>query len=666
MNLKVAFNESNRFLLVNQKDPILVIGSGPVGLEAAQSLLKNNIGNPIVLFGKEEVVPYNRVKLSSFLSGQCDWSQVENQTPKDSDSFSTRLGFRIDAIYPEAHYIVDQQGQRHSYSKLILALGSKPHIPPIPGVYKKGVFTLRDINDVTALLARQVSSRHCVILGGGLLGIEAAKAMLRWNTQVTIVEHNRYLMFNQLDEQAGDILQSKCKNLGIHVVTGQTVAEIKGDNKVQSIHFKSGDSLECDTLIISTGIIPNKDLAREAGLQTAKGIVVSDTMQTSDPDIYAVGECAEHNNQTYGLVAPGLEQASVAVSHILGRTSHYKHSLSASRLKVIDYPVLSLGTVGANSHFYHGDYVTYFDKFAQVYRKLLIKNSRLLGVLNIGDWDEIDRVQQAALQKKWIFPWQLYRFKKTGQLWLDHQSDDVAMWPASSVICQCTQTTKQTIEAAALEHKQCTADMIAQSTGAGSVCGSCRPLVQQLTQTNPKSKSKEKFSSFYLYTGLVTLVMALFFFLPDVIPYQQSVIEPIAWDFLWKDSFFKQITGFTVLGAFAVGLLVSLRKRWNSLQKKGEFAYWRVLHLLMGIIAVLSLLVHTGLRMGNGLNYWLMLSFVSLILLGGLAVVFQGCVHLLDPVTQMTAKNKLQKWHIYLFWPVPALLGFHILKSYWF
>lgn len=648
------------------KLPIVIIGNGPVGIQVARALLNQPGDAPVYLYGDEESQPYNRVQLSSVLAGQNSWQSIESDIDQPAQGRLVKCyGVRIESIEPQQKIIVEANENRVRYSKLIIATGSRPYVPEIPGINRAGVYTLRYLSDVNALIARQARSHHCVILGGGLLGLEAARAMQRWQTQVSVIEHAPCLLPRQLDQKAATYLQDYLQGLGITVLLNSAIREIKGNDRVNALQLQNGNTIPCDTLVVSTGIVPNHEIASAAGLSVGKGVKVNDRMQTSDPDIYAVGECAEHRGQVFGLVAPGLEQAGVAAHNLQGGTSHYQGSMSATRLKVLDQQVLSIGEVGEYHEGGRGRKLVFEDTERKIYRKILIWKNRLVGVLAYGEWPEAARVQSVACEQKIIMPWQQWRFLKTGYFWpREDMSSDVSQWPAIATICQCTGVNRGRISEV-VEKGANTADAVCEQTGASSVCGSCRPLVEQLV-SNPAKAKANAHAPLMIAAALITALLSALFILPLQWPYQDSVQQRIQWDWLWRDTFFKQVSGFTMLGLFSVGLLISLRKRIKKLQSLGDFKYWRSIHLVLGLLVIVALVLHTGFRMGSGLNFWLMSSFVGLMLLGAINSGFIGLQHKLDLSLANKGRRQSLNWHIFLFWPVPALLGFHILKTYWF
>lgn len=636
--------------------PIVIVGAGPVGQRVAEELHSHQPDRHIVMFGDEPWAPYDRVQLSDWLAGSRGMPAA--QTTKDQ-RLRQYLGMRITSIDRDRRVLVDAHGASCRYDRLVLATGSRAFVPRIPGVQLPGVYTFRNLSDAERLMARTVRSRHMVVIGGGLLGLETARALLRFNTSVTIIEQSARLMFHQLDTSCSSELRRHVEDIGIQVLTGVRVKRILGETCIQGVQVSDGRFIECDTVVIAAGITPNMELAKDCGLHTHRGVLVNDRMETSDRHIYAVGECAEHRQTIYGLVAPGFEQAAVVAHVLCGRDAEYAGSMIATRLKVIGTPVMSAGTVETE---WHRSEVVYRNRRTGTVRKLLLDGNRLDAAMAVGEWSEFSRVQEGVRTRRRIFPWHALRFRLTGILWSGESEGGVAGWPASATVCNCKGITRGVLTHAV--DKGCRGiDCLARQTGASTVCGSCKPLLVQLlgaVQVEPVRAAR-----LLTTAASIAAFVVLFSLLPLNIEYAGSAQPLLRVDELWRNGLFKQISGFTLLGLSMLLLMVSLRKRVSLIQW-GSFDGWRVLHVVLGVVLLIALLAHTGLRMGEQLNFWLMLVFSGLLLAGAGISASMGLQHTL-PLTLARRSRTLSVWaHVLLLWPLPALLGFHILKTYWY
>lgn len=643
--------------------PVVVVGAGPVGVRVAQELHRRAPRLQVAVFGAEPWEPYNRVRLSSALAGETDWAALTRDAALPDD-FRVRayFGCPVTAIDREAQYVRDAGGRVQPYSALVLATGSTPHVPDIPGIRLAGVFTFRDMSDAQRLLARRVRSRTTVVLGGGLLGLEAARAMGRFHTEVWVVEHLDRLMARQLDRDGGEVLRRHVERSGIRVVLGDGVVRVLGGERVSGVRLRSGREIACDTLVVATGIVPNVQLALKAGLPVGRGIRVDDRMRTADPRIYAVGECAEHRGRVYGLVAPGLEQAAVAAHTLAGGDARYLGSAAATRLKVLRYPVFSAGRAVSEQIPDLARERIYSRQEQGIYRKLVLERGRLCGAIALGDWSQLARVQEAVARRRRVWPWQLWRFDRAGSLWPDQAAVSVVQWPAAATVCHCTGVTRGQLSAAMAAGCSGAAELCAR-TGASTVCGACRPLLAELAGGGGPAEPVRGFRPLFAFSA-AALVLGLALTLFSV-PYPDTARIAWRWDRLWRDTLFKQASGFTLLGlALLLGLL-GLRKRWSRLRWL-DFAGWRVVHGAIGVAVLVALLFHTGGRMGNQLNLLLAVCLLGPALTGAVAggVIARG--HAFDPPLVRRVREASLWLHLLLLWPLPVLLGFHILKTYYY
>lgn len=644
---------------------IIVVGSGPVGMRFAEKFLQIQPSSRMTVFGNEPFAPYNRVQLSGLLAGEVRPDQIDIPLPSSlthpNFDYQVRTITAIDRVNKQ---VLDNLGDNHHYDTLVLATGARAHVPNIPGTDLAGVFRFRSMMDAEALFARVVRSRHIVIVGGGLLGLEAAKALLRDDTKVTVIQQASHLMNRQLDQNAAGLLQAEVERIGIEVITRSGVREVLGrDTRVDGVRLYSGSVVACDTVLLCAGIQPNKELALRAGLSVGQGIVVDDQLRTSDPDIFAVGECCEHAGKTYGLVSPGYEQAAVAANVISGGDALYKGSISVSRLKVVGQQVCSMGEVVELVRRAAQTEILWRQNKAGQYRKIVLLKGRLIGALAYGDWPEVSRVQMSFQNKVYIWPWQRALFALTGRLWPDQTSDDIQAWPAKAVVCQCNAVTKQALSDEI--NKGC-ADLcsLQKATGAGTVCGSCKPLLCELVDSGQPAPKEFGWRSLLLFGLLALLAVGAIVAIPEA-EHAASVQQKGWFEAIWSDKLWKQVSGFTVLGLTLIGLLLSLRKRlgWSWL---GGVAQWRMAHSVIGVACALVVMLHTGFHLGENLNRWLMLNFLLILSMGALTGLVVSLSHHFPPLKARTLRKSWAWFHILVSWPLLALLSVHIFTVYYF
>jgi nitrite reductase (NADH) large subunit len=642
--------------------PVVIVGSGPVGVRVAQELGRRCPETPIVLYGAERREPYNRVRLSSLLAGELSWEALTRDLElPPRPQLESRLGCAVVAIARNSRVVIDAQGHSQPYARLVLATGSTPYVPAIPGIDRPNVYTFRDFEDAQRLFARSVRSRRTVVLGGGLLGLEAARAMRRFNTEVVVVEQEARLMPQQLDEEAAALLRAHVEGLGIRVVTGDGVRRAFGEGRVEAVVLRSGARIDCDTVVVASGIRPNTQLALRAGLAVGRGIRVDDAMRTSDPNILAVGECAEHRDLVYGLLAPGLEQAAVAAARIAGEEAAYRGSISATRLKILDLPVFSIGRVRDGHKLDLASERVHRDAGGRGYAKIVTERGRLIGAIAVGEARDVGRLQEAAVRGRRIFPWQAWRFTLTGSPWADEEMGNVAAWPDNATVCNCTGVTRGEL-GRALAAGCAGPQALAIATGASTVCGSCRPLLAELAGSAAPLVPVR--GAPWLIGGSAAALALTLLAVTVAIPYARTVQLPWVWDVLWRESLWKQVSGYSILGFSLLALGLSMRKRIRRFDF-GDFAVWRVAHIALAGLALLALLVHTGGRLGSNLNFLLSLAFLKVVTLGSVA----GGVVALEHRLGASGARLRRAWtwaHLLAFWPLPVLLGVHVLKSYYF
>jgi nitrite reductase (NADH) large subunit len=441
------------------------------GMACVEQILRHSPQFRITVFGDETHVNYNRIQLSSVLAGEktsdeivingLDW-YIEN-------GIDLRLGVKITDVDPVAKTVTGDDGSVTPYDKLLLATGSSPLMPPISGSDKDGVYCFRNLDDTRALIGRAQPGMKTVVIGGGLLGLEAARGLQLQGAEVTVVHLMSSLMERQLDPAGGQYLQQKIEAMGINVLLSHNTNAILGNGHVQGISFTNGYRMETDLVVIAVGIRPNVQLAKAAGLTVNRGIVVNDYMETSDPSIFAVGECVEHRGVVYGLVAPLYQQGKVLAATITGnREPRYEGSIPEARLKIMGVDVFSAGFVQDGGP--ACETVRYEDASLGIYKKLVLKDGRLAGVILIGDLTDSNRYLD------WLRTGVDLSDKRRRLLSPDPAPDRgiaVAEMPDSETVCGCNGVTKGEIISAIHQKGIRTLAQLKQCTRASTGCGSC-------------------------------------------------------------------------------------------------------------------------------------------------------------------------------------------------
>ncbi len=382
------------------KPRLVVVGNGMAGMRTVEELLKLAPDlYQITVIGAEPHGNYNRIQLSPVLAGEVEISDImlNDFAWYQANHVELISGASVTKIDRVRRQVVTDQGQAMDYDRLLLALGSHPFVPDVPGVDLDGVVSYRDIADVNAMIKASATHQRAVVVGGGLLGLEAAAGLKRRGMQVTVLHLMAHLMERQLDQPSAQTLQRSLELRGIEFVLGAHTSHLsEKDGRVGAVHLKDGRELPADLVVFAAGIRPRTELARQARLQCNRGVIVSDAMQTYDPRIYAVGECAEHRGVAYGLVAPLFEQANVCANHLarLG-TSSYKGSRLSTRLKVTGIEVFSTGDLFDASD----EDVVLHDPDAMVYQRAVIRDGVLVGAVMVGDTATASWLNKLVVQK---------------------------------------------------------------------------------------------------------------------------------------------------------------------------------------------------------------------------------------------------------------------------
>jgi nitrite reductase (NADH) large subunit len=464
---------------------LVMIGNGMAGCRTLEELLAIAPGlYDITVFGSEPHPNYNRILLSPLLAGEMTLQDI---VLNDFDWYrengvTLHAGKRIVRIDRIGRKVLAEDGTQAPYDRLLLATGSQPFILPVPGCGLPGVIAYRDIADTEAMIDAAQRHQHAVVIGAGLLGLEAANGLALRGMDVTIVHLMPWIMERQLDRVAAAMLQRSLEAKGLKFLLPKQTQEIVADaaGRVAAVRLADGEEIPAELVVMTAGIRPNAELARAAGLHCNRGVVVNDTMQTFDPRIYAVGECAEHRGTAYGLVAPLFEQAKVCATHLahfgIGR---YSGSVLATKLKVTGIDVFSAGEFAGGEGV---EEITLNDPCAGVYKKLVVKDRRILGAVLYGDTVDSSWYLQLMRDRQDVHEIRDHLlFGRTHLGDAGHQGASRAgAMPEHEQICGCNGVSKGAIVKAIKEKGLFTLEDVRKHTKASSSCGSCTGLVEQL------------------------------------------------------------------------------------------------------------------------------------------------------------------------------------------
>lgn len=482
------------------KQKLVVVGNGMAGMRAVEELLKIAPDMyDITVFGDEPYPNYNRIMLSPVLANEqtIDDIILNSREWYAEHNITLHTSARVNKIDRKARTVTADNGLTVEYDRLLLATGSKPFILPIAGADLQGVLGYRDIKDTNDMIAAAKVYKHAVVIGGGLLGLEAANGLKVQGMDVTVVHKNEWLLERQLDKTAGKMLQKSLEARGLQFLLQKDTEQLIGkDGRVGAVRFKDGQEIPADLVVMAVGIRPNYALAESAGIHCNRGIVVSDTMQTYDPRIYAVGECVNHRGIAYGLVAPLFEMAKVCATHLANfGIGLYKGSVTSTKLKVTGIDLFSAGDFMGSDD---AEEILLHDAVGGVYKKLVIKDDTIIGAVLYGDTTDGAWYFQMLRDKKPIH--EIRDHLMFGQDSLGntgHQGQDkVSAMTDEMEVCGCNGVCKGTIVKAIQAQGLFTLDDVKKHTKAGSSCGSCTGLVEQILASTlgggyaPPSSSK--------------------------------------------------------------------------------------------------------------------------------------------------------------------------------
>jgi len=478
---------------------LVVIGYGMAGSRLVEEVRARDPHrqHAITVLGAERHAAYNRVLLSDVLAGRSDADDIALIPPgwPEEAGVDLRLGAAATAVDRAARVVRATDGTEHHYDTLVLATGSQAWLPPVAGLtvdtgadrpeagtLRPGVTVFRTLTDCHAIVAAARTARRAVVLGGGLLGLEAARGLAGRGLDVTVVHHAGHLMERQLDPGAGAVLRRTLRGLGVEVRTDTTVTGVLGTaERIEAVLLADGSWIDTDLLVVACGVRPDVELAHAAGLRVEDGVVVDDTLRTvTDERVYAIGECAQHDGQVYGLVAPAWDQARVAADRITGAdpAATYTGSRVVTRLKAAGVDLAAMGETDTLADQDTGAEVLHFSDPARgTYKKVVIRDGKVAGAILLGQIDTVGTVTQ-LFDRGAPAP-----SDRLALLFGDRApmpAETPALMPDRATVCQCNGVTKGAITACVLAGARSVAD-VAAATRATTGCGSCRETVAGIT-----------------------------------------------------------------------------------------------------------------------------------------------------------------------------------------
>ena len=468
--------------LPEQKQDLVVIGNGMAGMRTVEELLKIAPEHyNITVLGAEPYGNYNRILLSPLLAGEKRLDEIMINTPEwyEQNGIALHTGDPVERIDRRRRIAHSKRGREIPYDRLLLATGSRPFVLPVDGRELPGVIAFRDIHDVESMLAATREHHKAVVIGGGLLGLEAANGLHKQGMDVTVVHLLDTLMERQLDPAAGRLLQKSLEQRGLRFRMQAKTEAILGADRVTGVRFADGSEIRADLVVMAVGIKPNIDLAEGCGLYCERGVVVNDTMQTYDPRIYAVGECVQHRSRTYGLVAPLWEQAKVCATHLgMVGTGRYTGSETSTKLKVSGIDLFSAGDIVGHED---SEDIVFQDPRRGVYKRIVLKGNVVKGAVLYGDTTDggwyFDLMRRNAdvsdIRDRLVFGRAYAEAGSIAAACVESLQDDAQ-------ICDCNGVCKGTIVRAIREQGLTSQREVQKQTKAGASCGGCNDKIAEL------------------------------------------------------------------------------------------------------------------------------------------------------------------------------------------
>jgi nitrite reductase (NADH) large subunit len=676
---------------------------------------------------------YNRVELTSVLGGRDAASLILAPmiwyAERDID---LRIGERVIAVDRRKRVLTTALGKQERYDDLVFATGSFVSTPVVPGTNQRGVFAYRTLEDARRIaerartLARERA--RAVVIGSGLLGIEVGQAIAELGCGVTLIEAAPQLLPRQLDPVTAGIAAQLLSEAGFELFVGQRVERILLTSEMRPLRptrgsppeaalvpdtrlrvmLASGHAVDCGMVVLASGVKPRDELARASGLACPPpgGIAVDSAMMTSDPHVFAIGECARHADRCTGLVAPGYAMAEVLADRLAGKSSIFTRSEPCTRLVVARRPVVVFGDAQCSGPDVQEHIVRIAGSGA--YRRLLMRQDRLIGVTAIGEGEDLAHLQDALVMRTRLRARDLERLAHGIDPWHGQRSTRGRGWPDSATACDCTGVTFGALRRARSEGYR-SVEQLCHRTGAGGVCGSCRPRLAAFAASDVSFESPSVANDVVarssevpahgagmeaasrrdptlsapnapgqadlsvsagrggsrarlalISAGVLLSLLLAFYHGPLAVP--ASVLGPRPLDILWESHLARQLSGFWLaLLTSIAALTIAIEKRHTSGRAPS-----RVLHAVLGFSCLASIGVHSTMRLGSGIDRALALCLLAMIAVGAASALSLSSERWIGGRAGASLRRLGLRLHIWIAWPVPVLLALHVLKSYWF
>ncbi len=642
---------------------LVIVGNGMVSARLCERLAQHGVParRHVVVIGDEETPAYDRIRLSELFGSErsLETLQIRPREWYASVGIELHTKERVESILRGERTLLTSSGRQLRYERLVLATGAAPVRPAVTGLSDSAVRVYRSAEDRESIAREARAGARVAILGGGLLGIELADALVRRGCEVVLVEQAPRLLPRQLESSAAALLEANVRARGIDVRCARTLARVVAGPDGVWLGLAEGASIETDLLVVCAGVRPRDELARSANLECHRrgGVLVDDALATSDPAISAVGECAVHRGVAYGTVAPGYAMAEVLAERLAGRRARFEGTPVSARLKLEG---LDVAVVGDSQTADPGTRAVTLRK-DEVYRRLVLRNGRLVGAIAVGPWAALPRLQEAIARRARLRAGAERRFAASGDPFRGETSS-IASWPDHAIVCTCTGTTCGALRRARAAGCA-SAQQLREATAASSVCGSCRPLLEELCGESATPRALRRGALAAGAIAAAVLVVALLALPP--VAMLDTVQLRIAWDQLWRAGVYRQLSGFVLLAVLVASIGLSLRKRVPRV-RVGSYDGWRSVHASLGAGTVALAALHTGLRLGEHGDRALMLSFLALACAGVIAAAATVLESRLGPAWGGHARRISTWMHIFALYPLPVLLGFHVFKVYYF